>query len=61
MREALLARQGGACAICENTLEELVLDHSHASGGIRGLLCARCNISLSWFSDDPRMLRRAAE
>jgi hypothetical protein len=60
LRAALLAGQNGACPICGATGEELVLDHSHASGRIRGLLCARCNISLAWFRDDPKMLRGAA-
>jgi hypothetical protein len=59
-RAALRARQGEGCAICRNRAEELVLDHSHESGLIRGLLCGRCNVALSWFRDDPKLLRQAA-
>ena len=59
-REKLLARQGGACGICGNAGDGLVLDHSHETGAIRGLLCGRCNVGLPWFKDDPTLLRRAA-
>lgn len=43
---ALLKRQGGLCAICQEeckTHAVLSVDHDHVSGRIRGLLCARCN------------------
>jgi recombination endonuclease VII len=48
--EAMLAAQGGGCAICRST-EYLHVDHDHGccpgktSCGrcIRGILCARCN------------------
>ncbi len=42
--DELFARQGGTCAFstCERT--ELVVDHDHATGRIRGLLCRPHNL-----------------
>jgi len=40
----LLEIQNGKCAICENNIkDELVVDHNHLTGKVRGLLCSRCN------------------
>ncbi len=51
--DALLKRQGGCCAICGKPAAEatrrLVIDHDHASGQVRGLLCDSCNIFLGYF------------
>lgn len=45
--DRLLADQGGGCAVCGKTPEEegrnLAVDHDHATGAIRGLLCGFCN------------------
>jgi hypothetical protein len=49
--DALLAAQGGGCAICGNPpkTRRLDVDHDHKSGKVRGLLCHRCNRALpSW-------------
>lgn len=35
--------QQGACKICLKTSVELVVDHCHDSGKVRGLLCNLCN------------------
>ena len=40
---ALWVWQAGRCAICGGTDVELVLDHDHETGLIRGLLCYSCN------------------
>jgi len=53
--------QNGKCAICGQSGLRLVIDHDHASGKIRGLLCNSCNIGLGQFNDDPTMLRKAAD
>lgn len=48
---AKLAGQGGGCAICGSTTlsagkKHLSIDHNHATGQVRGVLCARCNIAM---------------
>lgn len=43
--------QRGLCAICGNKLIKANSDHDHASGELRGLLCARCNRALGRFGD----------
>lgn len=54
--------QQGACSICNKFAGmDLRVDHCHATGKIRGLLCATCNTGLGQFKDDQTVLRRAAE
>jgi hypothetical protein len=61
----ILAKQGGGCAICKHIPpgevdKHMVVDHHHASGVIRGLLCQKCNRSLGMFKDSVSLLRTAA-
>ncbi|MFJ5066549.1 endonuclease VII domain-containing protein [Kitasatospora sp. NPDC088556] len=61
---ALLAAQGGRCAICQETRRRnLAVDHCHRTEAIRGLLCNRCNSQLlaRGARDRPEVLRRAAD
>jgi hypothetical protein len=59
--EAILERQGGACAITGKIpTRHLNIDHDHQSGLIRGLLSPWANKGLSFFDDDPILLRAAA-
>ena len=61
--DALLAKQGGVCAICGRAPRDdisLHVDHDHATGKVRGLLCFRCNNAVGDLEDDPNILRRAA-
>lgn len=47
---ALFELQGGRCAICHVHQDEfgqrLAVDHEHATGAVRGLLCKGCNTAL---------------
>jgi hypothetical protein len=60
------AAQGGLCTSCGELPAEhlkhpdLVVDHDHASGKLRALLCANCNTGIGLFRDSPRKLRLAA-
>lgn len=56
--DALIAEQGGVCAICGRDDPEHV-DHDHGTGAIRGVLCFNCNGGLGQFRDDPMLLARA--
>jgi hypothetical protein len=55
--DALLAKQGGACAICRKRSKgKLCVDHCHLTGTIRGLLCHTCNRALGALKDDQASL-----
>lgn len=69
---ALLAKQGGVCAVCGATesrgIGSFHVDHDHSccpgrrSCGkcVRGLLCNLCNPMIGHARDDPTILRKAA-
>jgi hypothetical protein len=67
--DTMLATQGGVCAICgceprrRKGQRDVLLhvDHDHATGKVRGLLCFNCNGGLGKFKDTPEHLIRAAE
>lgn len=68
--DALLEKQGNACAGCRRPADEVVMhtDHDHAccpgqtSCGkcVRGLLCSDCNRALGYVRDNPDTLSRLA-
>lgn len=57
--QKIFDHQHGRCAICSNRLKKANTDHDHATGEVRGLLCARCNRALGRFGDSLALLRAA--
>lgn len=66
--ERLLVAQGGKCGCCggdspNNRRNERRgkwhIDHCHATGKVRGLLCMNCNAGLGHFKDDVARLAKA--
>lgn len=59
--ETMRARQRGLCAICEKAVvgRRMSIDHCHATGKVRGLLCSHCNLMLGHSKDNPVVLQRA--
>jgi hypothetical protein len=64
----LLKSQGGGCAICGTASSDkrkngkpmrLPVDHDHATGVCRGILCNRCNRAIGLLRDDPILFRKA--
>ena len=55
--------QQNRCAICGKRPKgrRLHLDHEHASGAFRGLLCLSCNRMLGLAKDSPEVLRNGAK
>lgn len=61
----LFNSQNNVCAICQNECSvdrpyrQLVVDHCHNTGNVRGLLCDNCNRGVGYLKDDPDRLARA--
>lgn len=60
--KALWEKQKGFCAICEEVLDKnkYRIDHDHASGKVRGLLCSSCNAAIGLLKDSPEIISNAA-
>ena len=64
--DAMLAAQGGHCAICPATEPGgrdrfFHIDHDHKTGKVRGLLCHGCNAALGFMRDDHTRTSAATE
>jgi hypothetical protein len=59
--DRMLVDQGFCCQICgihqTELKKKLHIDHDHATGTIRGLLCSRCNLGIGHFDDNAELLR----
>ncbi len=62
----ILESQGGRCAICRTDSPEtkwhktFSVDHCHATGKVRGLLCQKCNMAIGYLKDSPEAADSAA-
>lgn len=63
----LKRKQKNLCALCRKPetavwrgkVRELAVDHNHATGKVRALLCSSCNLALGQFKDSITLLRKA--
>jgi Recombination endonuclease VII len=58
--QELIDAQGGVCAICRERAPDHV-DHDHATGQVRGMLCLPCNTGLGHFNDDVEVMAKAID
>lgn len=65
--EAMLASQGGGCAICGSKKPggprrglTFAVDHDHITGAVRGLLCLMCNSAIGFLKDRIDLIEQAA-
>lgn len=65
----MLKAQNHVCAICEkpemtkrnNKIKQLSVDHCHATGKVRGLLCTKCNTGIGLLREDPIIIQKAKD
>lgn len=69
--QRMFLEQGGVCDICKKPetakspgtgdTKWLSVDHNHTTKAVRSLLCSYCNHTIGHASDDPAVLRAAAD
>ena len=57
-RRRIIKAQEGACLLCGRHTD-LVIDHDHETGEIRGALCPPCNTGLGMFKDSTAVMYAA--
>ncbi len=72
----IFLKQGSMCAICKSTehcgaraiypsnrpeVDGWAIDHCHATGAVRGIVCSRCNVMLGMARDSITTLSAAVE
>ena len=55
--QTLMLIQCGKCAICTEIMKSPHVDHDHATGRVRGLLCRTCNVGIGMFKNNPDLLQ----
>jgi len=61
--DELFLKQDGKCGICERdliTARRVHMDHDHATGSVRGLLCHNCNCGIGLLGDTKEAVLKAA-
>jgi Recombination endonuclease VII len=62
--DEMVEAQDHKCAVCGSSEPggrgTWKVDHCHASGAVRGLLCNGCNVGLGYFKDNQDALLKAA-
>lgn len=58
---AMRAAQDERCLLCDSTERELVVDHDHSTGRVRGLLCRSCNTIVGQLELAPLLVARLGE
>lgn len=58
--ETLLKTQDNACKICRQ-VTPLVVDHSHTTGKVRGLICRHCNLLIGHAREEASVLKAAID
>lgn len=59
--EQMQQEQSGKCKICQRDDRDLYVDHCHASGIVRGLLCTQCNTAAGLIADSPETAQNMAD
>jgi hypothetical protein len=65
--DKMLQTQNNKCEICGTEFDLGIkwrsphVDHDHATGKVRSLLCQKCNLGLGNFQENPNFLVKAAE
>ena len=68
--EDLRVEQNHKCKICKIDISRDIsrtsrcyqnIDHNHATGKVRGILCFRCNAGIGLLNESPEQLRLAAD
>lgn len=57
--DEMVIAQTGRCGSCSDPAD-LVVDHDHQTGFVRGLLCHNCNVAIGSLRDDPARIMAAA-
>lgn len=57
--DEMMLNQGGMCAMC-NEERRLGVDHNHATGKVRALLCLGCNVAIGHLKESADLATNAA-